>query len=120
MNEASDTPRSRLAKELRLGLWATVQLGTPLQGPLFGQVLTVSLCFDSDDSRTAGSLMLELLLQWMKGRWTRNTNSTHTCMSVCMNEPAHEEKEAAERTKGVVQRAGGAKCLRREPEACTG
>lgn len=51
--------------------------------------------------------MLELLLQWMRGRWTRNTNSTHTCVSVCMNQSAHEEKEAAERMKGVVQRAGG-------------
>ena len=57
----------------------------------------------------AGSLMLELLLQWMRGRWTRNTNSTHTCVSVCMNQSAHEEKEAAERMKGVVQRAGGGK-----------
>lgn len=37
-----------------------------------------------------------------------------------MNESAHEEKEAAERMKGLVQRAGGGKCLRREPEACTG
>lgn len=42
MNEASPTSRSRLAKDLRLGSWATAQLGTPLQGPLFGQVLTLS------------------------------------------------------------------------------
>ena len=63
-------------------------------------------------------MILERSLQWMRG--TADTNSTHTCMSVCMNESACEEKEAAERMKWVVQRAGGGKCLRREPEACTG
>ena len=71
---------------------------------------------NSGDSRTAGSFHFS---GW-GGRWTANTNSTHRCMSVCMNESACEEKEAAERMKGVVQRAGGGKCLRREPEACTG
>ena len=42
------------------------------------------------------------------------------CMHVseCMNESAHEQKEAAERVRGF--RGRGGERLRREPEACTG
>lgn len=91
--------------------------GDTLQGPLFGQVLTLS-SYNKEDSRTAGSLMLELLLQWAGEMDKKHKQCTHVSgrMGRIL---AHEQKEAAGRMR-AVQRAGGGKCLRREPEACTG